>query len=675
MTPRPVGMVRSVGAVRAARKAWTEARPELVAKVGAAATSTDEVTLLIARLLETSQRLEELTAGEIDSVADGVGRTTLLPRAQAALRRSEAQKEDRYRGLLETGPDAMVVVNQAGDIVLLNVQAEKQFGYVRDELLGQPVTTIIPEGFAERLLADELRSTEDAMAQVIGTGLELVARRKNGSEFPIEMMLSPLASAESIFVTAAIRDITVRRALSLEAAHSAHHDFLTGLPNRLLLSDRIGQAIALAARHSKEVAVLFLDLDGFKHINDSLGHEAGDRLLQSVAIRLQAQVRDSDTVSRQGGDEFVVLLSEAQEWIDAEIVAERIRAAIDEVHTLDGQSLHITTSIGISVFPHDGGDAETLIKNADTAMYQAKENGRNGIQFFRAEMNARAVERQSIEQGLRVALERDEFVLHYQPKIDLSSGAVTGAEALIRWTHPTRGLLAPTQFIPIAEQSGLIVPIGRWVLREACRQMRVWRDAGLSLHNMAVNVSAVELRGPGFLDEVLKVLDETGLDAEFLELELTETVLMNHLDAIATTLQGLRERGVRVSLDDFGTGYSSLSYLHRFPMDSLKIDQSFINQISIESGGSPIVVAIISMARSLKLRVVAEGVETAAQLAFLQGLACDEAQGYYFSRPVPPAQFVAYFHRRVPAMLIKAPPRRDLRTIRQKFRSLPATSN
>ena len=537
----------------------------------------------------------------------------------------------------------------------------------RDELVGQAVTNIIPEGFAERLIADDLRSTEEALAQVIGTGIELVARRKDGSEFPIEMMLSPLASAEGILVTAAIRDITVRRALSLAAAHSAHHDFLTGLPNRVLLSDRISQAVALAPRHAKQVAVLFLDLDGFKHINDSLGHAVGDQLLQSVAARLQEQVRSSDTVSRQGGDEFVVLLSEAEEWVDAATVAERMIAAIGGVHSVDGQDLNITTSIGISVYPDDGDDAETLIKNADTAMYQAKDNGRNGFQFFRSEMNVRAVERQSIEQGLRAAIGREEFVLHYQPKIDLASGAVTGAEALVRWAHPTRGMVPPSEFIPIAEQSGLIVPIGRWVLREACRQMRTWLDAGMPLRNIAVNVSAVDLRRVGFLDEVLAVLEEAGLEAQHLELELTETVLMNHIDATAATLQGLRGRGVKVSLDDFGTGYSSLSYLHKFPIDSLKIDQSFVNQISVESGGAPLVAAIISMARSLKLRVVAEGVETAAQLAFLQGLSCDEAQGYYFSRPVPPREFAEYFQRRAPGLMVTPPSRDTTSTMRQEL--------
>jgi diguanylate cyclase (GGDEF)-like protein/PAS domain S-box-containing protein len=334
----------------------------------------------------------------------------------AAIRDITARKdsEGRYRGLLEAAPDAMVVVNQAGEIVLLNVQAEKQFGYRRDELLGQRVTNIIPEGFAARLIADDLRSAADALAQQIGTGIELIARRKDGSEFPIEIMLSPLDSAEGTLVTAAIRDITVRneaeehlaqkvdelsrsvsaaRAMSLEMVHAAQHDFLTGLPNRMLLNDRISQAIVLAPRHSQQVAVLFLDLDGFKHINDSLGHSVGDKLLQSIATRLVGCVRLSDTVSRQGGDEFVVLLSEAEQWEDVDTVARRILQAVAEVHLVDKRDLHITASIGISIYPDDGGDSETLIKNADTAMYQAKENGRQGYQYFRPAMNARAVER------------------------------------------------------------------------------------------------------------------------------------------------------------------------------------------------------------------------------------------------------------------------------------------
>jgi diguanylate cyclase (GGDEF)-like protein/PAS domain S-box-containing protein len=548
------------------------------------------------------------------------------------------ESEAKYRGLLEAAPDAMVVVDQRGEILLLNVQAEKQFGYHRDELVGQKVKNIIPEGFAERLIADALRSAEDALAQQIGTGIELNGRRKDGSEFPIEIMLSPLESAEGILVTAAIRDITTRKRAEAQVIHSSEHDFLTGLPNRMLLNERVDQAIRLARRYGRKIAVLFLDLDGFKHINDSLGHPAGDRLLQSVAKCLVDCVRGSDTVSRQGGDEFVVLLSEVAQVENPSIAVRRMLTAVAEDHSVDDHDLHITCCIGVSIYPDDGLDSETLIKNADTAMYQAKENGPQSYQFFKPAMNVRAVARQSIEEDLGRALEREEFAVHYQPKIDLVTGKITGAEALLRWT-PKRGPVSPAEFIPVAEDCGLILPIGQWVLREACRQARVWVDAGLPPVTMAVNISAVQFRNDNFLDDVFAILKDTGLDPRFLELELTESVLMKHAESAESVLRTLRARGVQVAVDDFGTGYSSLSYLRKFPIDTLKIDQSFVGQITTVPDETIIVKAVISMGRSLKLRVVAEGVETQEQLAFLQAHQCDEAQGYYFSRPVLPEQF------------------------------------
>jgi diguanylate cyclase (GGDEF)-like protein len=427
--------------------------------------------------------------------------------------------------------------------------------------------------------------------------------------------------------------------MAQQVAHSAEHDFLTGLPNRMLLNDRIGRAIALAARHMKKIAVLFLDLDGFKHINDSLGHSIGDKLLQSVAKRLADCVRGSDSVSRQGGDEFVVLLLELDQAEDAAITARRMLQAVAEVHSIDRHDLHVTASIGVSVYPDDGLDPDTLIKNADTAMYQAKEGGRRSIQFFKPAMNVLAVERQFIEEGLRRAIEKREFTLHYQPKVNLITGAITGAEALIRWTHPTRGPIGPADFIPVAEDCGLILPVGSWVLREACAQTRAWMDAGLQVTSVAVNVSAVEFRDKNFLGGLFTILDETGLDPSSLELELTESVLMKHAASTATILQTLRKRGVRVAVDDFGTGYSSLSYLQKFPVDTVKIDQSFVRQISSEDDDTTIVKAVIGMARGLKLRVIAEGVETLEEVAFLRAYRCEEAQGYYFSRPVPPQQF------------------------------------
>lgn len=429
------------------------------------------------------------------------------------------------------------------------------------------------------------------------------------------------------------------RDLALLIDHTAKHDDLTGLPNRALLKDRTDFAIALAARHKTKLAVLFLDLDGFKHVNDSLGHSTGDKLLKSIAGRLSNCVRGADTVSRQGGDEFVVLLSDVTRAEDAAVSANRILEAVAQVHTVDEHDLHVTASLGISIYPDDGADAESLIKNADTAMYQAKDLGRQTYRFFKPVMNARAVERQSIETELRRALERGELELHYQPKIDLATGLTSGAEALIRWHHPIRGLIPPGQFIPIAEDCRLILPIGEWVLGEACRQARRWAAEGVWFGTMAVNVSAVQFRELDFARRAFAILSKAGMDPKLLELELTESVLMTGSDATASTLQALRRKGVQVALDDFGTGYSSLSYLQKFPVDCLKIDQSFIRQISMVGAQSTLVTAIINMAHTLGLRVVAEGVETGEELQFLKDRGCDEGQGFYISRPLTASAF------------------------------------
>jgi diguanylate cyclase (GGDEF)-like protein len=389
-------------------------------------------------------------------------------------------------------------------------------------------------------------------------------------------------------------------------------------------------------------------LDGFKHINDSLGHPIGDKLLQSIAKRLVKCVRISDTVSRQGGDEFVVLLSEMAQSEDAAITARRMLQTVAESHSIDQHDLHVTASIGVSVFPDDGKDAETLIKNADMAMYQAKENGRQSYQFFKPAMNVRAVARQSIEESLRRALERREFALVYQPIVSLKSGEITGAETLLRWTHPTRGAVSPAKFIPVAEDSGLILAIDRWVLREACAQSRAWVEAELPQVKMSVNVSAMEFRNEKFLEGIFAILEETGLDPRYLELELTESVLMKRPASTESILKALRSAGVQLAVDDFGTGYSSLSYLRKFSMDVLKIDQSFVRQITTAPDETSIVTAMISMGRSLDLRVVAEGVETREELAFLQERQCDEAQGFYFSRPVAAEQFAKLLSTGIP---------------------------
>jgi len=456
----------------------------------------------------------------------------------------------------------------------------------------------------------------------------------------IEDLIAPIHDRRGLVTGAVIvfHDVSAARARSLEMSHLAYHDALTDLPNRLLLNDRLARAIELARRHKRQLAVLFMDVDRFKRINDSLGHQIGDQLLRSVAEQLTRCVRSSDTVSRQGGDEFVILLSEIEQASHAIVSVRKILAAIAEPHQIAGHEIHITASIGVSLYPDDGHDAETLLRHADSALYHAKERGCGRYQFFQADLNLRAVERQSLEHGLRRALDRHEFILHYQPKIDLETGVMVGAEALIRWRHPNRGLLPPIQFVPLAEDSGLIVPLGQWVLREACRQARAWQEAGLRLMPVAVNVSALEFRSPGFLEGVRRSLEDARLESRYLELELTESVLMAHAESTVSLLRGLKDLGLQLALD-FGTGYSSLSYLKEFPIDALKVDESFVRGISDGRCGAPIVLAIISLGKSLHHRVIAEGIETAEQLAFLQAQGCGEGQGFYFSRPLAAEQF------------------------------------
>jgi diguanylate cyclase (GGDEF)-like protein len=449
-----------------------------------------------------------------------------------------------------------------------------------------------------------------------------------------------LREANESLVIATVQAMTMTEAagkLSDQMAYMAEHDFLTGLPNRALLTDRLVQSIALAERHGKKVALLFVDLDHFKQVNDSLGHAVGDQLLQSVAKRMEACIRHSDTVSRSGGDEFVVLLTEVEEMRDATLIAEKMIRAMTKPYRIDGHRLHVTLSIGISLFPDDGKDVETVLSNADTAMYHAKNSGRNKYQVFTAAMKTSAVALHAVEQGLHHALEQSEFVLHYQPEVNLETGAVTGAEALLRWQRPNHQLDYPAQFLSIAENCGLIVPIGKWVLREACRQAREWLQAGLDLDHIAVNVSAVELHGKDFLNAVLATLTESGLNPQFLELELNENGLMQDAQKTTAILRALRDIGVRIAIHNFGTGYSSLGYLQRFPVDALKIDHSFVQ--GIESVGDSIVSTIIGMGANLKIRVVAEGVETRGQFDFLQSHHCAEGQGYYLGQPVAAGEF------------------------------------
>jgi diguanylate cyclase (GGDEF)-like protein/PAS domain S-box-containing protein len=600
-------------------------------------TGRDDAALAAKAIREGAQ--DYLIKGQIET--RGLMRALRYAVERKTMEEALFLEKERAQVTLNCIADAVVCMDSSGKITFLNLAAEAMTGWSRLEAAGRPIADtfhILEAMTREPVLMPTEMSVGWNSTMYLPPNCILV--RRDGSNIPIENSVAPIhdRAGQASGAVVVIRDVSAAQAMALQITHAAEHDYLTGLPNRMLLNDRVGQAIALSPRHGNQVAVLFLDLDGFKHINDSLGHPIGDRLLQSIAERLEGCVRASDTVSRQGGDEFVVLLSEVLHSEDAAITAGRMLQAVAEPHFIDQHELHVTTSIGVSVYPDDGSDAETLVKNADTAMYQAKENGRQSYQFFKPEMNVRAVERQSIEESLRRALNRQEFTLHYQPKVDLLTGCITGAEALLRWTHSTRGPIPPAQFIPIAEDCGLILRLGAWVLREACQQARAWIAAGLPPTIIAVNVSAMEFRDGNFLESLFGILRETGMDPRFLELELTESVLMKHAESTVAILQELREHGVRVAVDDFGTGYSSLSYLRRFPLDTLKIDQSFVRQVSA-GDDTAIVTAVIGMARNLKLRVIAEGVETPEELAFLRAHHCDEAQGYYFERPMTSDQF------------------------------------
>jgi diguanylate cyclase (GGDEF)-like protein/PAS domain S-box-containing protein len=467
---------------------------------------------------------------------------------------------------------------------------------------------------------------------------EATGVRFDGVHFPQEISLTAIAGENSMVCV--VRDITERTYAEEQIKHLAYHDALTNLPNRLLFKDRLSVALSHAHREESRLAVLFLDLDRFKVINDSLGHNIGDQLLQAVAARIDACVRDSDTVARLGGDEFTILLPRLNRSEDAAPVAAKIIDAVRYPFHIEGREFFITTSIGISVYPEDGADAETLIKNADTAMYQAKELGRDNYQLFNAHVNAKALQRIALEHGLRRALLNEEFHVHYQPIFDLGTNRIAGMEALLRWKHPQMGLIPPATFIPIAEATGGMVPIGSWALRQACKQAKEWHDAGHRTLSLAVNLSVTQLQQTDLVDTVRSVLEETGLPPHLLELEITESGAMHNPDTSIRVLYELKKLGIGISLDDFGTGHSSLSYLKRFPVDTLKIDQSFVQDTTADPDAAAIVLAIIAMAHSLRLKVIAEGVEYAEQAEFLRAHGCDQLQGYLITRPLPADEVV-----------------------------------
>lgn len=491
----------------------------------------------------------------------------------------------------------------------------------------------------------------EAMAERLAFGDQLLILKKPFDSLEIRQMANALTWKWQLAQDAALKMLSLEHTIEarvqelLKVSHLLQYDSLTGLPNSTLLGDRLTQALANCRRHDKQLVVMFLGLDRFKRINNALGHPAGDEMLKRTGQQLSACVRDSDSVFRYGADEFVVVLGDINHPQQTHGIAEKLLAAIRQPQTIAGHEISVTASLGMSLYPEDGLEAIELIKKAETAMHNVKEQSPGTSAFFIEAMNQRAREQHSIESGLRRALQQHEFVLHYQPKIDLRSAAVVGAEALVRWQKPGQDLVYPGDFIAVAEDSGLIVALTQWVLAEACRQAREWQLAGLPPISLSVNISPIDFRQHDFVESVERVLEQSGLTAQVLELEITEGVLMQNVEATMTALNRLRALGTRLAIDDFGTGYSSLSYLRRFPIDVLKIDQSFVRSLNSDSNDAALVDAIISLGRSLGLKVIAEGIETAEQLKFLKDHHCEEGQGYYFSQALPAAAFAQWLAR------------------------------
>jgi len=552
------------------------------------------------------------------------------------------ESEERFRRVVAEAPFPMMIHAEDGEVLEINKAWSEATGYAHADI--PTMANWLKYAYGENV--EDIQKIIKKMYGVnhrVDQG-ERVIRCKDGSLCTWHFSAAPVGvlSDGRRYVVSMAQDVSERQAAQEKIEFLAYHDALTGLPNRLLAKDHLQQAIHAAERANTMVALLFIDLDKFKTINDSLGHVIGDGLLKAVSIRLIECLRDTDTLSRQGGDEFLVVLNNMRDIESVTIVAEKLLARLAESFEIEHHELSISLSIGIAVFPDDGSDFDTLLKKSDTAMYEAKESGRNTYRFHTDQMNIDAIEHLRMRNGLRRALEHGEFVLHYQPQMSLATGTIVGVEALVRWNHPQLGMVPPGRFISIAEDSGLIVPLGEWVLKEACRQAVAWRMGGLPELLMAVNISAVQFKRGDVEKSVTQALGESGLNPALLELELTESILIKDTEKVLATVQRLKALGVKLSIDDFGTGYSSLSYLKRFNVDKLKIDQSFVRDMADDPNDAAIVSAIIHMARSLKLTIIAEGVENWRQLSLLRLQHCDEVQGYYFARPMPAEEFANF---------------------------------
>lgn len=743
---------------RGARFGWGSAAALPLFRNGVVVGGFSLYSAQISHFDDAARELLSEMATDISFALDNFARESARQQAEQELRDSE----ERYRAVTHSASDAIITADETGNIVSWNRGAAAIFGYAPAEILGQPLTLLMPERYRHRHQAGMHRIQSGGEPDIIGKTVELAGLRKDMSEFPLELLLAKCEVASGWFMTGTIRDISMRKqheaqlhlaakvfeqsgegititdtrhnivminhafteitgyseadalgknprmlssgrqdqgfyqamwetintqghwqgemwncrkdgsifpewlsisqvrdaggalthyigifsdisrhkAAQEQIQRLAHFDSLTGLPNRSLLKDRVSHALSSAQRSREPLALMFFDLDHFKNVNDSLGHRIGDELLIALAQRMTLVVREQDTVSRLGGDEFILVLPGTDADGAAHVAEKLLESALQPYH-IEQYELTITPSIGIAMYPGDGDDFDTLSKRADAAMYRAKQSGRNNYRFFTAEMQARSAHTLQLENALRRALERGQLLLHYQPQVRLEDGRIIGAEALLRWQHPEFGMVSPAEFIPIAEDSGQILKIGEWVLRQAARQCKGWIDSGLAPMTIAVNLSAVQFHHPRLPELVMQILDEVQLPPQYLELELTEGVAMDNPLAAIAVMDKLHERGIRMSIDDFGTGYSSLSYLKRFKIYKLKIDQSFVHDITEDPEDKAIVGAIISMAGSLGMQTIAEGVETEGQLAFLREQGCDEVQGYYFSRPLPAEQFEA----------------------------------
>jgi diguanylate cyclase (GGDEF)-like protein/PAS domain S-box-containing protein len=541
------------------------------------------------------------------------------------------EQEQAYKSLFEQNPDAVYALDLAGRIVRANPACETVIGYSQEETIGKPILSLVPPEEWERAREHFQKALQGETQHY-----ELAITHRNGHEVQLAVTNVPLlvdGKVQGIYAIA--KDITASKSVEDRIRHMAYYDTTTNLPNRVLFEDRLGRELSRIKCSDRMLAVLSLDIDRFKYVNDTLGHAMGDLLLRSVTERLFGCLRETDTLARVGGDEFTIILTDLGDPAEAVAVAEKLLAAFAQPFMLGEIELFVTSSIGIAISPNDGDNLTDLIKNADTAMYRAKELGRNNYQLYDPKMSAPTAQSLSLMSDLRKALDRGEFVVYYQPQIHVKTGELIGVEALLRWQHPQRGMISPAQFIPLAEETGLIVPIGEWVLRTACAQVKAWAEAGFPEMRVAVNLSARQFMRDDLVEVVERVLRDTGLKPHLLELEITESMTMHNVERAIQILHGLKNLGVMISLDDFGTGYSSLSYLKHFPIHMLKIDQSFVRDITVDPDDAAIVNSIIALAHALQLNVIAEGVETEEQLAYLVEQGCFEMQGYLFSPPLP----------------------------------------